>query len=248
MKTPEEIQAALLRPFPSADLEWRVGREVRKGAGVHLLAYITARAVMARMDEVFGPAGWDSELREVGGGMLCRLTARWPDGTTVVREDVAQQSDIEGLKGSASGALKRAAVGFGIGRYLYEVGDTYADLEEQRPPVPHEWHKGKYWRIPALPACFLPDGEAPRPQPARAKANGKPKDDKAPVARAIASCFAQAGLSMQNPEHGDRIASLLHDHFGVTKWSELRDLTSAALTNGAVGLADALGSDLEIKS
>ena len=41
------------------------------------------------------------------------------DGEWITKSDGADDSNIEGAKGGISDALKRAAVLFGIGRYLY---------------------------------------------------------------------------------------------------------------------------------
>lgn len=122
----KEQHAALCRPFPVEDIEWRLIQVKQSGehGGIfgRCAAYVTAREVMARLDLVFGPGGWSSSVVpfEIGRepGFVCRLTAGG-----VSHEDVADLSDKEALKGGASGALKRAAVHFGIGRYLYDLPD-----------------------------------------------------------------------------------------------------------------------------
>ena len=50
--------------------------------------------------------------------MICELSINI-DGTWITKSDGADDSNIEGAKGGISDALKRAAVLFGIGRYLY---------------------------------------------------------------------------------------------------------------------------------
>ena len=69
--------------------------------------------------------------------------------------------------------MKRAAVHWGVGRYLYKLDVTFAEctLERQRGP---EWHQAKsgqtifYWKTPPLPDWALPkSGTATPPrQPA----------------------------------------------------------------------------------
>jgi len=53
----------LSSPFSSDDIEWRVSRAGigQKGIYCHVLAYITARAIQQRLDDVCGPAGWRNE-------------------------------------------------------------------------------------------------------------------------------------------------------------------------------------------
>ena len=109
-------ERALKRPFPIGSVSFRKGP-----GGSKELAYITARDVMQRLDEVFGVDGWSDKYEFIGGRMMCNLTCNF-GGTLVSEADGADDSQIEGAKGGISDALKRAAVKFGIGRYLYHPG------------------------------------------------------------------------------------------------------------------------------
>lgn len=146
----QNIAEALRAPFPLNEIEWRPAQgglgQTRDGRPwLKILAYLNARAVMDRLDSVFGVGGWSHELRPVElskqgksgvvitSGMICRIIT---GGS--VHEDVSDLTDIEDLKGGASGALKRTAVHLGIGRYLYDLGDTYADIYDRGS----RWHRG----------------------------------------------------------------------------------------------------------
>jgi|TARA_E500000305_G_C4023151_1_gene240121 hypothetical protein len=107
-----KIEMALKRPFPESKIRWR------KGGGGAELAYITARDVMDRFDATVGFANWQTSYRWIGDRMICKLSVRI-DGEWITKSDGADDSNIEGAKGGISDALKRAAVLFGIGRYLY---------------------------------------------------------------------------------------------------------------------------------
>ena len=107
-----KIEMALKRPFEPAKLKWR------KGPGGKELVYITARDVMDRLDQVVGFYGWETSYHEVMGRVVCKLSVK-VNGNTVTKCDGADDTAIEGAKGALSDALKRAAVQFGIGRYLY---------------------------------------------------------------------------------------------------------------------------------
>tara|TARA_R100000963_G_C4625243_1_gene91637 strand:+ start:410 stop:718 length:309 start_codon:yes stop_codon:yes gene_type:complete len=86
---------------------------------------------MDRLDEVFGVGGWQSRFEWVGNRMMCKLSAE-VSGLWVCKSDGADDSNIEGAKGGISDALKRAAVQFGIGRYLY-----YPDaFDSNKNPAP----------------------------------------------------------------------------------------------------------------
>jgi len=107
-----KIEMALKRPFPESKIRWR------KGGGGAELSYITARDVMDRLDATVGVANWQTSYRWIGDRMICKLSVRI-DGEWITKSDGADDSNIEGAKGGISDALKRAAVLFGIGRYLY---------------------------------------------------------------------------------------------------------------------------------
>ena len=107
-----KIEMALKRPFDPRKLKWR------KGPGGKELVYITARDVMDRLDEAVGISGWESSYREVMGRVVCELTL-CIEGKYITKCDGADDTAIEGAKGALSDALKRAAVQFGVGRYLY---------------------------------------------------------------------------------------------------------------------------------
>ncbi len=102
------------------------------------LAYIDARDVMRRLDEVCGPDGWQDEYTETPKGrVICQIGIcvnteldKW-----VWKSDGAGDTDVEGDKGAISDAFKRAAVKWGIGRYLYDM---------PAPWVPCETFNGKW--------------------------------------------------------------------------------------------------------
>ncbi len=93
---------------------------------------------MNRLDEVLGPDNWWDDYTPLERSVICRLTIQLPDGRTVTKADAggfAGMSDAgDDDKSGFSDAFKRAAVKFGVGRYLY--GDGVADLAgPTAPPV-----------------------------------------------------------------------------------------------------------------
>ena len=82
------------------------------------LAYIDARDVMKRLDDVMGAGNWQVKYTDVNGGFICELMLR-VDGEWLTRSDGASNTKIEPIKGGISDSLKRAANVWGIGRYLY---------------------------------------------------------------------------------------------------------------------------------
>lgn len=122
----------LHRPFPAHAVSWRAQlvTNARGGGFAALaLAYIDARDVMERLDHVCTPVHWQSEHFDAGNGRLgCRIGI-FIDGMWVWKSDGAGETDIEAEKGAFSGALKRAAVSWGIGRYLYEMGNVWVPCD-----------------------------------------------------------------------------------------------------------------------
>lgn len=112
--------------FQALAVEFR-GKDVKtRPQGGRQLSYITARTVMNRLDEVAGPEGWWDEYVPMEHSVLCRLTLRLPDDTTLTKCDaggyagMTDQGDDD--KSGFSDAFKRAAVKFGVGRHLYQDG------------------------------------------------------------------------------------------------------------------------------
>lgn len=107
-----KLEVGFKRPFRESQLKWR------KGHGNGELVYITARDVMDRLDQVCGVNGWQDEYDYIGGRMVCKIFVL-TNNMWISRCDGADDTNIEGAKGGLSDAFKRAAVKFGIGRYLY---------------------------------------------------------------------------------------------------------------------------------
>ena len=114
-----ELFAAMGASFESHEVR------VRSQAG-RQLSYITARTAMNRLDTVLGPENWWDEYIPGENSVVCKLTVRLPDGSTLTKSDaggyagMADSGDDD--KSGFSDAFKRAAVKFGVGRYLYRDG------------------------------------------------------------------------------------------------------------------------------
>lgn len=158
--------------FPDEDIEWRIGRSGRKDGKpwAMALAYVTNRAIMSRLDEVCGPENWKNEfLAWKTGGVLCGISIKI-SGEWVTKWDGAEDTDIEAVKGGLSSSMKRAAVQWGIGRYLYNLDETFVTCQIDRPATKQGWNyaKGKdddgvfqfYWQTPKMPANMLPGNKA----------------------------------------------------------------------------------------
>lgn len=182
----------LALPFDQKDVDFRIGqagnREGKPWAKV--LAYIDARAVMDRLDEIVGPGNWKDRYWVQGTGNMCGLSVR-VNGEWVEKVDGSEETDIEAFKGGISKALVRAAVKWGIGRYLYNLGDGWANIVAQGTKDarwvaaktddknPNKNYPSFNWLPPELPAWALPAKKPNDPaRPAGAPA-GKPSGNSA---------------------------------------------------------------------
>lgn len=129
----------LTAPFPPDAVSWRAQSVTRDGNKAMALAYIDARDVMERLDSVVGPANWQDTYAETPKGrLICTLSLRI-DSEWISKSDGAGDTDVEGDKGAISDSLKRAAVKWGIGRYLYDVKSPWAECESAEYNGKRKW-------------------------------------------------------------------------------------------------------------
>lgn len=133
-----EIMEGLKAPFSPEDIEWKTQSASERDGNFSLLVvpYLNARAIMDRLDQICGPY-WKTEYRQMTvptskgpkEGFSCTLSIKIGD-EWVTRVDGAEVSDIESIKGGHSNALKRAAVQWGIGRYLYDLPQFWVPVQK----------------------------------------------------------------------------------------------------------------------
>ena len=131
-KTPEELRAVLSAPFSSSDIEWRVSAtnaEKTKGLAV---PYVTNRAIQNRLDDTVGIDGWYNDFRpwKNGSAQLCGISIFFPQlEQCLTKWDGADDSEFESVKGGLSDSMKRAAVEWSIGRYLYGMTQVWVTVQ-----------------------------------------------------------------------------------------------------------------------
>lgn len=142
----ERIYKALKRPFPEKKISWRVGATNKEKTSGIALAYIDARDVMNRFDEVLG-MDWQCKYSHANGKTICDIGIL-VGGEWIWRAGGAGDTDVEAEKGAISDAFKRAAVLFGVGRYLYDLPNEWVPIKEQgrsfalvKPPQLPDWAK-----------------------------------------------------------------------------------------------------------
>ncbi len=166
MSTRKAFYAALAAPFPAESIHWRaqqVSPARNGGHGALALAYLDSRDVQDRLDAVVGPDNWQSQHFDCGAGKMgCRIGIRIvrEDGAAdwVWKSDGAGDTRVEAEKGAFSDAFKRAAVHWGIGRYLYDLGNTWVPCEvrENRGKTQFARFIEDPWNHVRNRAAFLP--------------------------------------------------------------------------------------------
>lgn len=154
---------ALSAEFPRSAVSWRAQTVTKDGTKALALAYIDARDVMDRLDEVCGPENWSDRYEFHGSRTVCYLSIR-VDGEWIVKADGAGDSDVEAEKGAISDALKRAAVKWGIGRYLYHIEAPWVPCECSEFNGKKQWKRwtGDPWQfVRNMPAPATPQKPAP---------------------------------------------------------------------------------------
>lgn len=123
----------LHEPFDPSIVSWRVGSISKKDPKkATALAYIDARDVMDRLDSVVGADNWQCRHQGFGDKTCCEIDI-WIEGRGwVTKSNGAGDSNVEAEKGAFSDAFKRAAVAWGIGRYLYDIKNVWVEIDEYK--------------------------------------------------------------------------------------------------------------------
>ncbi len=127
----------LKKPFPASKIKWRVGRKTKDKLKAIPFAYIVARDVMDRLDEVCGIDSWQAEYPFPG---CCRIGVRVSLDNGSLQEWVWKTNGVGNVhyglndtpetkemkdKGQYSDAFKRAGVLWGIADYLYDLPNVW---------------------------------------------------------------------------------------------------------------------------
>ena len=124
--------ALLTTTLPLDAIEWRIQTQGSgaKGPWALVVPYADARYLMSVLDAACGPENWKDSYEEgPQGGVKCCLSIR-TGGEWVTKEDVAENTQVEAIKGGVTDAFKRACVKWNVAniRSLYGVGECWADF------------------------------------------------------------------------------------------------------------------------
>jgi hypothetical protein len=161
-RDPREILRALSAPFDPGDVSWRVGHtDASKTTGL-ALAYVNARAVEDRLDEVCGAlwrATYPTVIRSMAEGkrgsvVVCSIAIKI-GGEWIERCNGAGDTAVEAEKGALSDAFKRAATMWGVGRYLYGFESPWVKITQAGRS--YQIAKSEHAKLAALSTKALAD-------------------------------------------------------------------------------------------
>ncbi len=151
----EEVRqfvAAIENPFDPGEIKWRVTNTSSDRRRGQVIAYADPRAYTDRLNALFTVRGWTREYAvqviqnferkdrakdeaTISGKIVvtCKLTI---DGLGTHCGLGEEWADNENAGTSAEAqAFKRACSCFGLGRYLYDLGGNWVDLDDRRQPL-----------------------------------------------------------------------------------------------------------------
>lgn len=196
--------------------KWRVQSFSAYKAQATCVAYIDSRDVQDLLDKVCGPENWQDEYYQVKNTMCCKIGIAIPvmnpehdkqiGYSWVWKSDGGTETDVESEKGELSDAFKRAAVKWGIGRFLYTMGMKYIPASEiktkENKPYVVDNNGQRVWDITA----HINGGNAAQGHPApvfRAKEVTPPME---PTAQELTETFEDAVIPHDEPatQHRER--------------------------------------------
>lgn len=170
--TTQLITQRLALPFDEKEVKFKP--QTIKNNRALAIPYVDVRVIQDRLDQVLGVENWQDEFQLLpDGSVLCKLQLKIGD-VWITKMDVgspSEQSDSgDRLKAAVSDALKRAAVKFGIGRYLYRLPPLWVDYDSAKrqfvsPPRLPDWIQQPTKTSSPAPRLIAPTPATPKPQP-----------------------------------------------------------------------------------
>ena len=164
------LQEQLAAPFEADEVKWRAIVTSKDGTKAMCSAYLEARTIMDRLDEVVGAENWkDDYVFRDNGTVICHLSLCL-DGEWTAKCDVgapSEQPDANDRdKAAVTDALKRCAVKWGIGRFLHRLPKQWVKYDAQKKQL-LETPRLPAWALPAQQKAPPPKQEAPRQETPR---------------------------------------------------------------------------------
>lgn len=153
----------LAEPFQVGLVQWRVEALSKDKHQALVVPYVDVAAVLERLDTVVGIEGWQDQYEVISSetkpiAVKCRLSI-----LEISKEDVGEG---QGFKAAFADALRRAALKFGIGRYLnQEQCWVDHDPETGQFAAPQSGEAPKTSGATAVSQPETPPIDPPKPEP-----------------------------------------------------------------------------------
>lgn len=179
----------LSKPFGADCVKWRLQNLNNDKTGGYAVAYLDSRAIAQRLDDVVGQMRWKDEYKpwmpsKDNRSQLCTIyifddeLKEW-----VSKSDGAEMSEIQPVKGGISDAFKRAAVKWGIGRYLYSMQPVWVKAKRRGKSMVVDESESP--RLQQIYLDFLKNtdghGKKPEPNPPAQKISESKKSNITPL-------------------------------------------------------------------
>ncbi len=132
-----EISAQLRAPFPAKDMGYKPGVISKDGTKALAFPYVDPRAVVQRLDEVVGH-DWTFHFTVLSDNPKLWVVKGTLNILGATREDVGEGTPGMGTsgenvsKGAVSDSIKRVAVLFGVGAYIYDLPAQWLAYDMQK--------------------------------------------------------------------------------------------------------------------
>lgn len=157
----DALLTKLAEPFDSSEIKWRVTHTTQDGSRGAVIAFADPRAYTDRLNQLFTPGGWTrnydvttvssitrqkrDKIIQTGKVLVtCTLTIARLGTHSGTGEQFADEPNA--MTAAEAQAFKRASSCFGLGRYLYNLPETWVALDDHCKPI----------KLPVLPTWALP--------------------------------------------------------------------------------------------
>ena len=135
-KNLQSVMAALAAPFPVEDIYWKPQAMTRDRKKALAVPYADGRAYEDCLNQVV-PGDWASNVTFTPASpkIVCTVTLT-VCGITRTGDGEASLSDENAATGAYAQAFKRAAMRFGLGRYLYDLSSPWVAYDQEHKRFP----------------------------------------------------------------------------------------------------------------
>lgn len=241
----KDVMAALAAPFDPVEVKFKP--QVVQGNRALAIGYVDARVIQDRLDDALGGVNWQDEYELLpDGSVLCRLKLRL-NGEWITKMDVGGQSEQpdggDRMKAAFSDALKRAAIKFGVGRYLYRMQSQWYAYDPQKRQfvdkpslAPAAVSRAVARTVKPEPAAEPEPKQLPPPAADKQPADKQPKKAKAegpaPARASVEQVDAIDALCLELKHDAKWLETNLDKVFCVKTLAELNDKQAAQVIAG----------------